>query len=177
MIDPKQMQAIVDDIVELSDELRRINELDQRGLRRPAASSAALANLQRRFPGKVPPAFVQLLSIYDGVDNFNYVDLSIFGVDYLLSNAAALEEEWVDAGKFAAGEIFVFARSDMDSIATAFLVQQVRADGEFRVVYFDARGIVGEYDDLEHYLTACKQALEHNLARDAADRADFDPDD
>jgi hypothetical protein len=171
------MQRLIDEVITLGNELRRVNDLDQRAKRRPPASPVAVEALTQRFPGKLPPSFLQLLSISDGIDNLDYVDVTIFGSSYLVENATVLEEEWVDAGKFTPGEVFVFARSDWDSVAAAFLPNQRHADGELRVVFFDARGIVGEYDNLEQYLLGCKTSFEQNLAKEAADRAGFQPDD
>lgn len=176
-MDVETMRQLIDDIATLGDELRRINDLDQRAQKRPPAPPATLSELSARFGVKVPPSFLQLLSIYDGVDNFDYVDVSIFSSEYLLEEAVELEEEWVDAGAFEEGEIFVFARSDMDSVAAAFLVKQRHADGELRVVFFDARGVVAEYENLEQYLLDCKALFERNLTHERADRADFQADD
>jgi hypothetical protein len=171
------MRRIIDEIVVLGDELRRLNELTQRAKPAKPADPAALSTFGATFAGKVPPSFLQLLSIYDGVENFDYVDISIFGCDYLLQNASELEEEWVDAEMFEEDEIFVFARSDIDSIAVAFALNKPGPNGEMGVIYFDARGVGAEFENLEAYLVACKRMYEHNLTKEAADRAGFSSDD
>jgi len=173
----RQLRQLLEEVVSLGDELREKNELDERGKLHPPASSAALDRLTQRFPGKVPASLLQLLAVSNGVDNFDYVDISIFGAEYLLEKADALEEEWVDAGRFEPGQLFVFARSENDSIAVAFELDKPAQDGDQPVIYFDARGTVGQYDGLWSYMRGCRNAIEHNLGLERADRAGLTPDD
>lgn len=176
-MEDRQLLKLIEEVVWLGDALRETNELDERGKIHPPASPAALDRLTQRFGGKVPASLLQLLAISNGVDNFDYVDISIFGAEHLLEKAHALEEEWVDAGRFVPGQVFVFARSENDSIAVAFELDKPAGDGDRPVIYFDARGTVGQYDGLWQYMRGCRDALEHNLGLERADRAGLTPDD
>ena len=168
---PMEMKRCIDDVITLGNEVRAVNELDQRASANPAASADALDRFAQRFAGQFPPSLLQLLSIYNGVKCFDYVDVDLFSWEYLTQNSVALEEEWVDAGKFQPNEIFVFGRSDFDSLAVAFLKQQRKADGEMPVVIVDARGVQADYSSLEDYLRSRREWFEEQVQLEKADRA------
>jgi hypothetical protein len=150
---PDELARCVADIIELGNRVRARNELDERAQAKPPADPAQLAAFTAEV-GDLPPSLRQLLALHDGIACFDYVDVELFPIAYLREHQAALEAEWVDAGKFARGELYVFARSDWDSLAVAFLRKERDAAGEPPVVMFDARGVIERYASLADYLRA-----------------------
>jgi hypothetical protein len=168
---PAEMKQCIDGVINLGNEVRAANELDQRAAAMPPAAADALNGFSLTFAGKIPPSFLQLLSIYNGVKCFDYVDADLFSIEYLTGNFVELEEERVDAGKFQANEIFVFGRSDFDSVAVACLIQHRKNDGEMPVVWFDARGVLAEYPTLEDYLRSRREWFQEMLQIEERRRA------
>jgi hypothetical protein len=166
-----EMKHCIDQVIALGNEVRAANELDQRAAAKPAASPDILARFATAFAERIPPSFSELLSIYNGVICFDYVDVDLFSIEYLTRHSVELEEEWVDAGKFQSNEIFVFGRSDSDSLAVAFLLRQRRDDGEMPVVMVDARGVLVEYSSLEDYLRSRREWFEEQMQLVKGDRA------
>jgi hypothetical protein len=166
----REMKHCIDQVIALGNEVRAANELDQRATPKPAASPDILAQFATTFADRISPSFTELLSIYNGVTCFDYVDVDLFGIEYLTRHSVELEEEWVDAGKFQPDEIFVFGRSDFDSLAVAFLLQQRSDDGEMPVVMVDARGVLFEYPSLENYLQSRREWFEEQMELEKGDR-------
>jgi hypothetical protein len=177
MLSVDQMKALVDEIVALGNELRAFGDHDDTPARpRPSATAAALADFKRRYGGRVPPSYLQLLSIYDGVDNFDWVDVSILSTEFLLAHDD-LDEDWVEeAEAFAAGEAFIFAQSDSDAHIVAFLSRKVGADGEMKVVHLDSDGPIGKHKNLEAYLRERRDWFAEAVAEEKADRAGLSDD-
>jgi hypothetical protein len=177
MLSAGQMKALVDEIVAIGNELRVLNDLDDTpAMTRPAATAAALNAFKAKYGRQVPPSYLQLLSVYDGVDNFEWVDVSLLSTDFLLTHDD-LDEEWVEAGAFPALEAFVFAQSNSDAHVVVFLTRQVEADGEMAIVHLDAEGPLGEHKNLEEYLLARRDWFAGELARQKADREGLSDDD
>ena len=177
MLSPAQMKTVVDEIVSLGNELRALNELDDEPARpHPAPTAASLAAFKGRYGSRVPPSYLQLLSIYDGVENFEWVDVSLLSIDYLLTHDH-LDNHWVDIDVFAPGEAFIFARSDSDAHVVAFLTQEVGADGEMKVIHLDSDGPVGKHKSLEAYLRSRRKWFAAAVAEEKADRAGLSNDD
>ena len=177
MLSVGQMKALVDEIVALGNELRVLNDLDDTpAMTRPPATAAALNAFKARFARQVPPSYLQLLSIYDGVDNFEWVDVSLLSTDYLLTYDG-LDRDWVEAGALPADGAFIFAQSDSDDHIVAFLTRNVGADGEMEVVHLTAEGPIGEHKNLEEYLLARRDWFASELAREKADREGLSDDD
>jgi hypothetical protein len=176
MLSADEMKALIDEIVALGNELRVLEEFDDTpGRPHPPATPAALAAFRGRYGRKVPPSYLQLLSIYNGVDNFDWVDVSLLSTDFLLAHDD-LADGWEEARTFAPGEAFVFAQSDSDAEAVAFRTQKVGLDGEMEVVHVDARGVLGEYKNLEEYLRDRRDWFADYLAGEKADRAGLSDD-
>jgi len=97
------------------------------------------------------------------------VDVSLLSTKFLLANDD-LDEDWVDAEAFDAGEIFVFAQSDSDAHAVAFKIREVAKNGEIPVVHFDSDGVPGEHKDLAEYLRERRDWFANALAEAKADR-------
>jgi hypothetical protein len=177
MLPADQMKALVDEIVALGNELRILEEFDDTlAQHHPPATSAALKGFKARYGKRVPPSYLQLLAIYDGVDNFEWVDVSLLSTDFLLTHDD-LDEDWVEAGTYAAGDLFIFAQSDSDAHVVAFLPKKLGEDGEMEVVHFEARGPMGNYKNLEEYLRARRDWFADTLAKEKADRAGLSDDD
>jgi hypothetical protein len=165
-----EMKRCIEDVIRLGNVVRELNELDQRAEARPAPEPGRVARFGSQVGSAVPPSLLQLLQLHDGIGCFDYVDVDIFAMDYLLENQLLLEEEWVDAGKFASGEIYVFGRSAQDSVALAFLLRKRSADGEMPVVMVDARGVRAEYLSLAAYLESRREWFQEQVDLENADR-------
>jgi hypothetical protein len=177
MLSVDQMKALVDEIVSLGNELRVFHELDKKPARsRPAPTAAALAAFKNRYGRRVPPSYLQLLSIYDGIDNFEWVDVSLLSIDFLMTHHN-LDDYWVEAEAFGPGEAFIFARSNSDPHVVAFLTQKVGPDGEMRVVHLDADGPLGKHKTLEAYLRSRRDWFASAVAEEKADRGGLPDDD
>jgi hypothetical protein len=175
MLAADEMKRLVDEIVALGNELRAYHgQSDDPARPHPAASPAALKAIRKRFARRVPPSYLQLLSLYDGVDNLDWVDVSLLTTTFLLAHPDQ-DQAWVQAGNFAAGERFIFAQSNSDPHAIAFLTQRV-ADGEMEVIDFDYE-VVKTYPNLEAYLRARRDWFAKFVAREKAARAGLSADD
>jgi hypothetical protein len=177
MLSEGQMKALVDEIVAIGNELRVLNDLDDTpAMTRPPATAAALNAFKAKYGRQVSPSYLQLLAIYDGIDNFEWVDVSLLSTDFLLTNDD-LDEDWVEAGALPADGAFVFAQSDSDAHVVAFLTRKVGADGEMEVVHLAAEGTIGEHKNLEEYLLARRDWFASELAQQRADREGLSDDD
>jgi hypothetical protein len=177
MIPKNEMKILVDEIVEIGNELRKYHELEDKLAKvSPAPSKELLHSFKERFKGKFPPSYLQLISIYNGVNNFEWVDVSILSIEFLMSHDN-LDEDWVDAGMYGEGELFIFAQSDSDAHVVAFLNKKIEADKEMQVVHFDAGGPLGEYQNLEAYFRDRRKWFEDSLLIEKSDRARFENDD
>jgi hypothetical protein len=166
-----EMRHCVAEVIRLGNATRELNELDQRAAARAAPPQSELARFAAEVGDAVPPSLLTLLSLHDGVDCFDYVDVDLYPMAYLLAHGRALEEEWVDAGKAEAGELYVFGRSDSDSLAVAFLRRERAADGEMPVVMIDARGELARYGSLADYLQSRRDWFQEQVDLEQADRA------
>jgi hypothetical protein len=171
MLTRDQMKAIVDETIALGNELRAFHGHTDRAARpRPPATAAALKVFEARYPERVPPSYLQLLSICDGVDNFDWVDVSLLSTDFLLANDD-LDEDWIEAEYFDEGEVFIFAQSDDDAHAIGFHTKKKAKDGEMKVVDVAASLEPKEYKNLEDYLRRRRDWFAKYVAREKADRA------
>ena len=171
-----EMKGLVDEIVALGNELRAYHGHDDLLARpHPPATRAALTAIRDRLGPRVPPSYFQLLSLYDGIDNLDWVDVSLLSTTFLLSHPD-LDLSWVKSGNFAAGERFIFAQSETDPHVVAFLTQEVNG-GEMQVIDFDNEGSEKTYPNLGAYLRARRDWFAKYVAREKADRAALSTDD
>lgn len=166
----KEMKALVDEIIDLGNELRRYHELDDKPAKAfPAPTKNTFDSFKRCFVGKIPSSYLQLMSIYNGIENFEWVDVSILSIEFLMENDD-LDEDWVDAGWYGKGDLFIFAQSDSDAHVLAFLIKTVDDDVEMKVLHFDTEGPLGEYKNFEEYLKDRRNWFKQSLATEKADR-------
>lgn len=148
----EELKDTLDSIVTLGNQLRVRSDLDER-----ATPSAPLSALHRQrlleaIPD-VPPSFLRVLQIYDGVQFFEWADISLRGADYLCAHRN-LDASWVEAGRVAEGELLIIGESESDANVIAFLRSTAREDGEMEVMDFDSGGEIWRYPDLETCLKA-----------------------
>lgn len=155
MLSASEMKELIAEVVVLRNALGAQEEMDEVAAAGPAPPKALVDRLVKHFKGKLPPSYVQLLSLHDGVANLEWVDVSILTIAERIEGKLRDDEEsWVDADRYKAGELLIFAQSESDSHVVAFLQKHVDASGEMKVVHFDAEGDSGAYDNLEAYLRA-----------------------
>ena len=170
MLTLDQMKELVDEIIDLGNQLRTFHGHGAHAARPyPPGSSKNLAVFRGKH-AQLPPSYLQLLSIYDGIANFDWVDVALLSSDYLLTQPDPTAA-WIDGGSFAKGERFIFAQSDTDSHAIAFLTDPISDDGEMEVIDFDSDGPVETYQHLEAYLLARHEWFANAVAGEKADRA------
>jgi SMI1 / KNR4 family (SUKH-1) len=169
MLAPDAMKLLIDRIIEVGNELRGYHDMDDLAVPNPPASAADLQRLQTKL-GRLPTAYLQFLSIYDGVSNFEWVDVDMCSAQYLLEHDD-LDESWIDAGAFAKGDLLIIASSNFDAHNVAFLRKTADAAGEMKILNFDSGGPLTEHPDFETYLRERLAWLEESLANEKADRA------
>lgn len=168
MISRDEMSAQVEGIIEAGNKLRHYSELPDLAVANDGASPQLLQKLQAKL-GKLPPSYVQFLSLFDGISNFEWTDVAMLSAQYLIDNDD-LDEAWVDSGAYQDGELLIFGDSDMDSHSVAFLRKTADADGEMKVVNFDSGGPLSEHDNFESYLKERLEWFQESLATEKADR-------
>jgi hypothetical protein len=177
MLSKAQMKVVVDQIVRSGNELKRYMDAeDDSAQPGPPASAQVLSAFKQKYGTRVPPSYLQLLSIHDGIKNFEWMDVSLLSAQYLLEHEH-LDRPWIDVGAYGRDEIFVFAESNSDAHAVAFLLKTVDDRGEMRVAHFDASGPLTEHTDLEGYLRDRLKWFEDSVASEKADRAGLAGDD
>ncbi|MBW2733539.1 MAG: WGR domain-containing protein [Deltaproteobacteria bacterium] len=130
----------------------------------PPASKEALKALRASQPS-LPPSLFRLLSTHNGIRNFEWMDVSILSCEEHIARpnrAAEWDfEEWAlfqeygaspefDVTGFNNQRLIVFGESD-DTIL-AFDRASESPGGELAVLYFDCKGFLGVYDDLNDFL-------------------------
>jgi hypothetical protein len=159
------LKTLLDTIIELGNQMRRRDDFaDSLATPAPPAKPAALAQFRKQLGHRVPPSFVTLLSIYDGIANFDWVDLSIQSSSYLCEHprldADYHLDEWgmfdLAQGARKAYEpdsIFVFGQGP-NSLLLGFLTRERDADGEMAVMEFDPGGPIWRSPKLTTFLEA-----------------------
>jgi hypothetical protein len=164
------MKNLIDQIIEIGNELRSYYEAEDKFAKAyPPPTEYMLNSLANRYTGKLPPSYLQLMSIYDGIENFEWLDVSILSIEFLMKHHD-LDEDWIDAGIYKEGELFIFAQSNSDAHVVAFLTKTADHDGEMRVAHFDASGLLGDYINFETYLRDRCKWFKENLTIEKADR-------
>jgi len=109
---------------------------------------------------KIPDSYIDLLKIYNGIKNFDWVDVSLFSAEYLLSHAE-LDAEWKleewaslveDEENINVRDLVIFGQSTSDPQLLAFCASSSNPKKEPEVIDFDKRGVINRYDDLYDYL-------------------------
>lgn len=173
MLSKKEMKTLIDEIVKSGNELRcYFDAEDDLAVPNPPPSQEIANAFEEKFRGKIPPSYSQLFSIYNGVKNFEWLDVSLLSMEYLMEHDN-LDKDWVAAGAFKKGELFIFAQSNYDAHVVAFLTQSADSEGEMSVVHFDAAGKLSEHRDLEGYLRDRLKWFEAQVASERADRKNF----
>ena len=172
-----EMVSLIGEIIELGNELRKYNEFDADFAQlNPPANANIFKSFKEYTKGNVPPSYIELMSIYNGIKNFEYVSIDFLSMEYIMENDP-VDENWVDAGWYKEGEIFIFVQSDSDDEVVAFLTKTADSNGEMKVVHFDTNGPLGEYDNLDDYLISRRDWFKQSLEEERADREGLSDDD
>ena len=156
MTSAARIKALVDEVVRLGNVMRRRDGLDDElAVTAGPADEAALAQVRSQLAGRVPPSFVTLLAIYDGIARFEWLDVSIHGARHLCAHPMLDADyeltEWAALSPYCAGSIFVFGEGELGMLL-GFLVDEPDADGELPVMLFDAKGPIWRFPTLVTYL-------------------------
>jgi hypothetical protein len=170
MLSADEVRTLVGDIIELGNELRQYHGFeDEPAKAHPPPDKVALDSFAKHFKGKLPPSYLQLIAINNGIENFEWVDVSILSIEFLMKHEK-LEKYWVDVGAYNKGDLFIFAKSDSDAHVVAFLTRTVDDKGEMEVAHFDAGGLLGQYKNLDEYLRDRREWYVKSVAMEKADR-------
>jgi hypothetical protein len=170
MLSAKDMKTLIDEIIHFNNELRKYHEFEDEPARaHSAAKKNVLDSFAARYEKKIPPSYLQLLSIYNGIDNFEWVDVSILPIEFLMKHDK-LEKHWVDSDAYDEGELFIFAQSSSDSHVVAFLTKTRDKNGEMEIAHFDGGGSLGRYTNLDEYLRERRDWYKKSVALEKEDR-------
>jgi hypothetical protein len=146
------------DAVEMKRTLAQIEEADQRlkplKLRNPQAykmvthgpaNTEAIQRIGQATQLRLPPSYVQLLSLHDGIDNFYWVDTPLHSTKYILENPHYQED-------YELPGLFLFICGP-DWISVGFDRQSQGEDGEMEVVECDKGGEHTRWKSLSAFLT------------------------
>src|SRR5688572_3720081 len=99
----------------------------------PGADEKAIERLKKRWRHPMPVDYLDLLRAHDGIDYFDAPAMMLASTGHLLANTE-LDDVFVDAGMFKAGEIFIFCYANSDAHSVAFRAKK----GKVTVIDFDA---------------------------------------
>jgi hypothetical protein len=143
-----EMKNVLHEIIEAYTKWQEINELarpEDKVFLHPPATEPALAALQSVAPFKLPPSYVQLLSLYDGIDNFFGFNGNIVSSAYRFDR----NREWKDCLDLSQVMLFAF---DEDGTALFFDGTTQTPDGELGVIEIGNYRERHTYASLSDYL-------------------------
>src|SRR5450432_137215 len=160
---PSDLKTLLDTIIDLGNRMRRRDDFaDSLATPAPPAQPTALAQFRKQLGHRVPPSFITLLSIYDGIANFDWVDLSILSSSYLCKHPRLDADYHLDEwGMFdvAQGAPYAYEPDSMflfgqgpNSMLLGFLTRELDADGEMAVMEFDPGGPIWRFPTLAAFL-------------------------
>lgn len=163
------MKTIIDEIIRLGNAAKERDGNDDL-LSRPTlpANKAELNKLKKQFGNKIPLSFTKLLSIYNGINYFDWLDVSLLSAKYLIEHPNLAEdweiEDW-GAINFKSEQLFIIGQSENDSHLIAFDVTNSNSQEEHKVINFDSNGILEVYENLEEYLSLRLKWFENNFGK------------
>ncbi|MEP6653920.1 MAG: SMI1/KNR4 family protein [Myxococcales bacterium] len=165
-LDPADMARIIARIVELDQILKplKMRNPDRRKIMpHPPATPANLQNLDRSVKVRLPPSYLQLLSIHDGIDNFYWTDNPLRSSSYII-NTPSYQDHYEIPDQF----LFI---TGSDWISVGFDKQTQKTDGEMEVVENDKSGEATRWPSLPSFLMGYCERLEEWVRDAHADRA------
>lgn len=149
------MKHLIEQIITLGNVMRQRDGFTDLAVAAPPATTSALARATRDLAGRISPSFLQFLALNDGVRNFDWVDLSIHGAEYLCEHphldADYALEDWAIFEPYTPNSLFIFGEGGPDSLL-AFRTTEGDSEGEFPVVEFDVKGPIWEFPNFVAYL-------------------------
>jgi hypothetical protein len=177
MISDQELKQLLDNIIDIGNLLRDYHGVGyDRAVANTGAVTTKLAKLQADLGVALPPEYLRALAIYDGIANFDWVDVALFSADFLTSHPN-LDEDWVDSGQYRAGQLFVIGRSNTDPLTVAFDRTVVDVNGDMQVYRFDSGGMLSEHVNFETYLRERLDWFRQSVATAEADRRSLPDDD
>ena len=134
----------------------------------PPATTQSLNRLAAAVPFPLPPSYVQLLRIADGITNFYRLWGKIIPCTYRLEHPR-FAEDWERP------DLFFFIEGT-EGNAVAFDPATRNAEGEMAVLEIDNYLDADRWPSLNDFLVGYKERLEGWLADEQADRAKVDDD-
>lgn len=153
------------------DALRKLNELwglDDPVSPRPPATQLALRKLAATVPFPLPPSYVQLLCIHDGIDNFYGIRGQLLPSSYRL-DFPNFERDWNRPH-------LLFFVEDDDFNAVAFDTNMRNPECEMEVVEIAENIDSDRWPSLSDFLIGYMERIENWLANEQADRSVADDD-
>jgi hypothetical protein len=151
--------------------IRRLNELwglKDAVLLRPPADPEALKNLVASVPFQLPPSYLQILGIHDGIDDLYGIRGSLLHSGFRL-DFPNFDKEWGRPNMW----IFI---ADNDWNAVAFDTDTQSAEGEMEVQEISDNLDADRWPSLSDFLIGYSERMEGWLAAELADRTEADDD-
>ncbi|RWP60251.1 SMI1/KNR4 family protein [Mesorhizobium sp.] len=163
-----EISSLIKKIAEDAVIYRRYFELDELvpQFGKPASKNN-IDKIKSMFSGDLPEDYIDLISLHDGIKNFDAPDMEILSTDFLTKNPGVLEEVFVNANRFDKGEIFIVFQEASDPHSVAF---RRSGEGRVTVIDFDAQDDIAEFDTLLDYLNFRSDDLRKAISRFEADR-------
>lgn len=134
----------------------------------PPAPGAALAQLQHAYAIRFPQAYLDLLAIADGVENFYWVYGELVGTSVLLNNKNHAAD-WERPSVF-----FFITGGDWDAVG--FDTEAVDENGEMAVQEYEANCESIRWPSFNDFLIGYCERLEQWVADAEADRQGLEDD-
>jgi hypothetical protein len=170
-LDRTHMQAVLARIIELDPILKPLHTTEPDRVKivpYPPATSAELEQVSQQLKLRLPPSYLQLLSIHNGIDNFYWIENPLHSTAF-----------FARAPKYAAHyelpDQFLFI-SGPDWITVGFDKTTQLPDGEMEVIEGDKTGETDRWPSLSDFLVGYRDRLEKWYADAQGDRAKTDDD-
>ncbi len=164
------MKEVVGKILRVDRELKSFADFED-SLAIPAAPATdeAIQELRRLLNRPIPPSYVQLLRLHDGIENFYWVEEDLVSTTF--------RREYPDYAAHWEPPDFDFFVIGDDWEAVAFDMSTQRDDGEMEVVEFLRNVERHRWSSLSDFLRGYLERMEDRLIKERADRALLDDDD
>ncbi len=163
-----QMEAVLKRTVDVLNALDALWDLHDPVVPHPPATSSALQRLAAAVSFPLPPSYVQLLSICDGIDNVYGISGDLLPSSYRF--------QYPDFDKIWTRPTMFFIIADNDWNAVTFDTNTQNADGEMEVVEIADNIDADRWQSLSAFLIGYQERVEGWLAGERADRAKVDDD-
>ena len=171
-MDKTSKESLIRHIVQALEEINVFEGLDDEANKvkcHPPASKQEIEKLKQALPFALPPSYIQLLSIHNGIENFYRINGKILSASHRLQYSYD-HEDWERPN-------LLFIAMDDSWNAVALDSMTLDAEGEMEVQEFDRNVETTRWSSLDEFLEGYSERLREYLQNARADRAQMDDDD